>query len=158
MRNDGKVRLSVGVIPVALAFLIFLTVATPPAAAQQQTTGQPGAPDATTTVDSRYLPAPRQKFQGEIGLDTAHSKSAWPARIVPPKGAPSILLILTDDVGFGAPSTFGSGGSSAVNDADYKVPFKFTGTIDKVTIAVDAPVLTPEDIKKLEAATRAATD
>jgi arylsulfatase len=27
--------------------------------------------------------------------------------VVPPKGAPNILLILTDDVGFGAPSTFG---------------------------------------------------
>src|SRR6202035_4799261 len=34
-------------------------------------------------------------------------KPAWPAGVVPPKGAPNILLILTDDVGFGAPSTFG---------------------------------------------------
>ena len=31
----------------------------------------------------------------------------WPPRVVPPKGAPNILLILTDDVGFAAPSTFG---------------------------------------------------
>ena len=29
------------------------------------------------------------------------------ARIVPPKGAPNVLLIMTDDCGFGAPSTFG---------------------------------------------------
>jgi arylsulfatase A-like enzyme len=28
-------------------------------------------------------------------------------RVVPPKGAPNILLIMTDDTGFGAPSTFG---------------------------------------------------
>ena len=35
------------------------------------------------------------------------SKPYWPARVVPPKGAPNILLIMTDDVGFGAPSTFG---------------------------------------------------
>jgi hypothetical protein len=28
------------------------------AAAEQQTIGTPGSPDATTTVDSRYLPAP----------------------------------------------------------------------------------------------------
>ncbi len=27
--------------------------------------------------------------------------------MVPPKGAPNVLLIMTDDVGFGAPSTFG---------------------------------------------------
>jgi arylsulfatase A-like enzyme len=89
------------------SFVAALGLIYSPRAAAQQTTGQPGAPDATTTVDGRYLPAPPQQFQGEIGLDVAHSKIAWPARIVPPKGAPNILLILTDDVGFGAPSTFG---------------------------------------------------
>src|SRR5207342_2494981 len=31
----------------------------------------------------------------------------WPPATVPPKSAPNVLLILTDDVGFGAPSTFG---------------------------------------------------
>jgi arylsulfatase A-like enzyme len=77
------------------------------AQAQIQTTGVPGAPDATTTIDGRSIPAGPQPFQGTIGLNAMKSKSAWPARIVPPKGAPNILLILTDDVGFGAPSTFG---------------------------------------------------
>jgi len=73
----------------------------------QQSTGIPGSPDATTTIDGRYLPAPPQPFQGQIELNALQSKPAWPARIVPPKGAPNILLIMTDDVGFGAPSTFG---------------------------------------------------
>ena len=77
------------------------------AASAQQTTGTPGSPDATTTVDSRYLPPPPQKFEGQISLNAEQSKTAWPARIVPPKGAPNILLIMTDDVGFAAPSTFG---------------------------------------------------
>ena len=31
----------------------------------------------------------------------------WAPRVVPPKGAPNVLLIMTDDQGFGAPSTFG---------------------------------------------------
>jgi arylsulfatase len=75
--------------------------------AQIQTTGTPGSPDATTTIDGRYLPAPPQPFQGQINLNALQSKPAWPARVVPPKGAPNILLIMTDDVGFGAPSTFG---------------------------------------------------
>jgi arylsulfatase A-like enzyme len=88
-----------------LAISSFLVAGT--AASAQQTTGTPGSPDATTTVDSRYLPPPPTKFEGQIGLNVAQSKPAWPARIVPPKGAPNILLILTDDVGFGAPSTFG---------------------------------------------------
>ena len=39
--------------------------------------------------------------------DANQSKPSWPPRIVPPKGAPNILLIMTDDVGFAAPSTFG---------------------------------------------------
>jgi arylsulfatase len=73
----------------------------------QQITGTPGSPDATTTIDGRYIPPPPQKFQGEINLNAAQSKPAWPARAVPPKDAPNILLIMTDDVGFAAPSTFG---------------------------------------------------
>jgi arylsulfatase len=89
----------------ALAVTSFLAAGN--AASAQQTTGTPGSPDATTTVDSRYLPPPPPKFEGQIDLNVAQSKPAWPARIVPPKGAPNILLILTDDVGFGAPSTFG---------------------------------------------------
>ena len=73
----------------------------------QQTTGVPGSPDATTTIDGRYLPPPTPPFQGEIQLNAFQSKPGWPARVVPPKGAPNILLIITDDVGFSAPSTFG---------------------------------------------------
>ena len=73
----------------------------------QQVTGVPGSPDATTTIDGRYLPPPPQPFRGEINLNAAQSKPAWPARVVPPKGATNILLIMTDDVGFAAPSTFG---------------------------------------------------
>ncbi len=73
----------------------------------QQVTGTPGSPDATTTIDGRYLPPPPQPFTGQIELNAAQSRSAWPMRVVPPKGAPNILLIMTDDVGFAAPSTFG---------------------------------------------------
>ena len=84
-----------------------LTLLVSVSASAQQTTGVPGSPNATTTIDGRYLPPPPQKFRGEINLDAAQSKPAWPARVVPPEGAPNILLIMTDDVGFGAPSTFG---------------------------------------------------
>jgi arylsulfatase len=73
----------------------------------QQTTGTPGSPDATTTIDGRYLPPPPQVFRGEINPNATRSKPYWPARVVPPKGAPNVLLIMTDDVGFSAPSTFG---------------------------------------------------
>jgi arylsulfatase A-like enzyme len=35
------------------------------------------------------------------------SKIWWPPRVVPPKGAPNILLIMTDDQGYGVSGTFG---------------------------------------------------
>ena len=73
----------------------------------QQTTGTPGSPDATATIDGRYLPNPPQKFGGEINLNASQSRPWWPPRVAPPDGAPNILLIMTDDVGFAAPSTFG---------------------------------------------------
>ena len=72
-----------------------------------QTTGPLGGPNSTATIDGRYLPPPPQPFVGKIGLNAAQSTLAWPARVVPPKGAPNILLIMTDDVGYAAPSTFG---------------------------------------------------
>jgi hypothetical protein len=52
----------------------------------------------------------------------------------------------------------GSDTGTPVDDQDYQVPFRFTGKIDKLTIAVDAPKLTPDDVQKLEAAYRAAQD
>ena len=76
-------------------------------AAAQETTGTPGSPSATTTVDGNYLPNPPPAFGGEIGLDAKDSKSWWPPSIVPPKGAPNILLIMTDDQGYGISGTFG---------------------------------------------------
>jgi hypothetical protein len=77
------------------------------AALAQQTTGVPGSPGATTTIDGNQLPPPDPKFGGVIEENALQSKAWWAPRVVPPKGAPNILLIMTDDCGFGAPSTFG---------------------------------------------------
>jgi hypothetical protein len=73
----------------------------------QQVTGVLGSPGATTTIDGRYLPNPPPAFGGEIMPNALQSKPYWPPRVVPPKDAPNILLIMTDDTGFGASSTFG---------------------------------------------------
>lgn len=72
-----------------------------------QTTGVPGTPGATTTIDGLQLPPPPQPFKGKIEKNAAQSTPYWSPRVVPPKGAPNVLLIMTDDVGFSAPSTFG---------------------------------------------------
>jgi hypothetical protein len=52
----------------------------------------------------------------------------------------------------------GADTGTPVSDQDYKVPFAFTGKIDRLTIAVDPPKLTPDDVKKLETGYRAAQD
>ena len=52
----------------------------------------------------------------------------------------------------------GSDTETPIDDADYEVPFAFTGKIDKLTISVAPPVLTEEDQKKLLEAEHAAQD
>ena len=73
----------------------------------QEVTGVPGSPNSTTTIDGKQLPPPPAKFGGVIEEDAKTSKSYWPAQVVPRKGAPNVLLIMTDDQGFGVTSTFG---------------------------------------------------
>ncbi len=76
-------------------------------AGDRQAISNPGAPDATMTIEGKKLPAKPQKFGGKIERTAEESKPYWPARIVPPKGAPNVLLIITDDSGYGVPGTFG---------------------------------------------------
>src|SRR5271170_896505 len=53
------------------------------------------------------LPRPQPPFKGHVGLTPKDSTLDFPQEAKAPKGAPNILLILTDDVGFAASSTFG---------------------------------------------------
>ncbi|WP_233132819.1 arylsulfatase [Synechococcus sp. MW101C3] len=73
----------------------------------QRISGTPGAPNATTTISGTQLPAPAPPFGGVIKDGAQQSKPWWAPRITPPQSAPNVLLILTDDAGFGVPSTFG---------------------------------------------------
>jgi len=52
----------------------------------------------------------------------------------------------------------GSDTGTPVNDQDYQVPFKFSGKIDKLTISIELPKLTPADIEKLRSAAPSAAD
>jgi arylsulfatase len=66
----------------------------------------------------------------------------------------TIPLVLPWDETF----DIGSDTGTPVDDQDYQVPFKFTGKIDKLSIAVAPPVLTPADVKKLQEAAAGAAD
>ncbi|MEP9360908.1 arylsulfatase [Sphingomonas sp. KR3-1] len=58
-------------------------------------------------IDRTHLPLPEPAFTGKIGKTYQESESAWPPLPAPSTGAPNVLLILLDDVGFGQASTFG---------------------------------------------------
>jgi arylsulfatase A-like enzyme len=73
----------------------------------QQITGVPGSPNATVMLDGKQLPPPPMPFGGVIKESAKDSTPWWPPRVVPPKGAPNILLIMTDDQGYGVSGTFG---------------------------------------------------
>lgn len=99
MRNTPSI---VTICALWLAALPFMA----PAAAQQPRDAA-GAPSATMTLPGLQLPAPSPPFAGTVMPNAVDSTPAWPPQIMPPASAPNVLLILTDDVGFGAPSTFG---------------------------------------------------
>jgi len=90
-----------------LASAVALAVGTALPASAQQVYGTPGSPSATMSLSGAQLPPPDPKFGGVIRNDALQSKTWWAPRVVPPKGAPNVLLIITDDAGFGVPSTFG---------------------------------------------------
>jgi len=73
--------------------VIFVTTAVPFASAQE--------------IDRSQLPIPDAPFKGKIGKTFEDSRQDYPQPVKPPKGAPNVVLILLDDLGFGHPATFG---------------------------------------------------
>ncbi|MDM0028210.1 arylsulfatase [Variovorax saccharolyticus] len=103
MQRDRKFLM--GGVQAAAAVLSAALVTVPVAA--QVITGDLGAPSATVTIPGNQIPAPEMPFGGTIKETLTGSKVWWPPRVVPPKGAPNVLLIMTDDQGYGVSGTFG---------------------------------------------------
>src|SRR5262245_56275108 len=100
MKSMGRILFSV------MLALAVMAIA-PSLRAEIQVTGKLGAPDATTTITGKQLPPPDPTFGGVIKETAKESTPWWPPRVVPPKSAPNILLIMTDDQGYGVCSTYG---------------------------------------------------
>ena len=103
-KQNHSTAMAMAVILIAAAIA---ACASPQTGAAPQIYGTPGSPSAIMTIKGDQLPAPPPEFGGVIKNDALQSKAWWPPRIVPPKEAPNVLLIITDDAGFGVPSTFG---------------------------------------------------
>jgi arylsulfatase A-like enzyme len=64
--------------------------------------------------DRTVLPIPDKPYEGELPLDAKDPKAKFPPieELRPPDGAPNVLVVLIDDVGFGASSAFGGPGET----------------------------------------------
>ena len=103
MRIKQRIRLSLSLV----AAIVVSWLLTASAVRAQQINGVAGSPDATMTLDGKQLPPPPMPFGGVIKESATNSTPWWPPRVVPPKGAPNVLLIMTDDQGYGVSGTFG---------------------------------------------------
>ena len=90
------------------------------------TNGTPGSPSATRTIEGIHLPPSDPKFGGVINMDSKDSKPYWRPTVVPPKGAPNVLLIMTDDQGYGVTSTFGGVIPTPAMDRIAKAGLRYT--------------------------------
>jgi arylsulfatase len=88
------------IVAVAVLALGLVAAGSPIALAQESKTSG-DQPDRTV------LPIPPAPFKGKIERTAKDSTPDFPKQVEAPEGAPNVLLILTDDVGFGASSTFG---------------------------------------------------
>jgi arylsulfatase A-like enzyme len=86
----------------------------------------PGSPASTTTLDGKQLPPPPPEFGGVIKETAKDSKPWWPPSVVPRKGAPNVLLIMTDDQGYGVCSTFGGVIPTPAMDRVAKAGLRYT--------------------------------
>ena len=124
MKNSKQVCLGRGLLSTSAVIAVLLV--TGATAHAQQTTGAPCSPSATTTVDGKYVPSPAPPFAGEINMNVKDSKPCWPPNVVPPKGAPNVLLIMTDDQGYGITSTFGGVIPTPAMDRIAKAGLRYT--------------------------------
>jgi len=55
------------------------------------------------------LPIPDPTFDGDVPFDARDPRAVFPPiePLLPPEGAPNVLIVLLDDVGFAASSAFG---------------------------------------------------
>lgn len=57
--------------------------------------------------DVRNLPLPPAQFCGGIAENYKQANADFPQPVAPPAGAPNVLVILIDDLGYGGTSMFG---------------------------------------------------
>jgi arylsulfatase A-like enzyme len=83
-----------------------------------------GTPDVPRSV----LPIPDREYAGTVLYDAKNPDAKFPPiqPLRPPEGAPNVLIVLIDDVGFGASTAFGGPCETPVFDAVAAEAVKYT--------------------------------
>jgi len=114
---------------IATAVLLIFVVASTLAAEQWNGLIKTDMASLVATRDvsqSTVIPAPTPTYGGVIDKNAYNSTAWWEPQVAPHKGAPNILLVLIDDEGFGAPSTFGGLVPMPNSDALAKEGLRYT--------------------------------
>ncbi|HVN68420.1 MAG TPA: arylsulfatase [Candidatus Binatia bacterium] len=82
--------------------------------------------ETQSIADSDVIPAPAPTFGGTIERDVAKSTAWWPPAIAPKPGSPNVLLVLIDDEGFAANSSFGGLIPTPVSDQLAREGLRYT--------------------------------
>jgi len=96
-------------VSVSAALIVGASLVPTYSVAQRVAEGADSAGSRDARINRTILPIPERTFAGRIGpIATAATPDPQVGRPAPaPTEAPNVLLIMTDDVGFGASSTFG---------------------------------------------------
>ncbi|RAI00869.1 arylsulfatase [Acuticoccus sediminis] len=86
----------------------------------------PASAQTAVEPDRTVLPMPFPPFEGVIGRTYKESVEDWPKLPTPPDGAPNVVVILLDDVGYGQTSTFGGPVPTPALDALADEGLRFT--------------------------------
>lgn len=84
------------------------------------------AQDGTAPRDGSVLPIPTEPFEGMIERTFEGSVQDYPQPVMAPEGAPNVVLILIDDLGFGQPGTFGGPVPTPAMDALAEEGLRYT--------------------------------
>ena len=85
----------------------------------------PLAQAADQKPDRTVLPVAPPSFKGKIGVSLKDSTSEWPEMLKAPKGAPNVLLIMGDDIGYAHMSSFGGPANTPTFDRLAKQGLRF---------------------------------
>jgi arylsulfatase len=93
----------------SVAVLFSVAALTTAVALAQETSSDPASAQADAGLDRTVLPIAEPTYPPITELDARNAKAPPRFEVKAPEGAPNVVIVLIDDMGFGQPSTFGGG-------------------------------------------------